>query len=103
MTNPIITDLNKRYTAKKYDKSKRVSIENMEVIKEALRLSPSSINSQPWKFIVVESDQAKQRFHSTFANAFEFNQPHAIKTSQLTEECVVGDMKQYMNFFTQLA
>ena len=59
VSHQIITDLNSRYTAKKYDETKRVSQEDMAIIKEALRLSASSINSQPWKFIVIESDEAK--------------------------------------------
>lgn len=81
MTHPIIQDLNTRYTAKKYDATKRISAEDMQVIKEAIRLSASSINSQPWKFIVLESDDAKQRFHNTFANMHQFNQPHAKEAS----------------------
>lgn len=81
MSHPIISDLNKRYTVKKYDSSKRISSEDMSVILEALRLSASSINSQPWKFIVIESDEAKQRFHDTFANMHQFNQPHAKEAS----------------------
>ncbi|MBD1388786.1 NAD(P)H-dependent oxidoreductase [Neiella sp. HB171785] len=81
MTHPIIRDLNARYTAKKYDPSKRISEEDIKVIKEALRMSASSINSQPWKFIVIESDAAKQRFHDTFANMHQFNQPHAKAAS----------------------
>lgn len=80
-SHQIILDLNNRYTAKKYDATKRISAEDMAVIKEALRLSASSINSQPWKFIVIESDQAKQRFHDTFANKHQFNQPHAKEAS----------------------
>lgn len=81
MSHQIINDLNQRYTAKKYDTTKRVSQENMAIIKEAIRLSASSINSQPWKFIVIESDAAKQRFHDTFVNMFQFNQPHAKEAS----------------------
>lgn len=83
MSHPIITDLNKRYTAKKYDATKHISPEHMQVIKEAIRLSASSINSQPWKFIVIESEQAKQRFHDTFANKYQFNQPHAKEASHI--------------------
>jgi len=81
MAHQIITDLNNRYTAKKYDAEKRITSEDMEVIKEAIRLSASSINSQPWKFIVIESDEAKQRFHDTFENMHQFNQPHAKSAS----------------------
>lgn len=81
MAHQIITDLNNRYTAKKYDAEKRITSEDMEVIKESIRLSASSINSQPWKFIVIESDEAKQRFHDTFENMHQFNQPHAKSAS----------------------
>jgi len=81
VSHQIIKDLNSRYTAKKYDETKRISIEDMDVIKEALRLSASSINSQPWKFIVIESDEAKLRFHDTYANQYQFNQPHAKEAS----------------------
>lgn len=81
MSHQIIKDLNNRYTAKMYDATKRISVEDMEIIKEAIRLSASSINSQPWKFLVIESDQAKQRLHDTFANKFQFNQHHIKEAS----------------------
>ena len=81
MTHQVIKDLNSRYTAKKYDETKRISAEDLDVVKEALRLTASSINSQPWKFIIIESDEAKQRLHDSYANMFEFNQPHAKQAS----------------------
>lgn len=81
MTHQIIKDLNARYTVKAYDESKKISADDMAVIKEALRMSASSINSQPWKFIIIESDEAKERFHHTFDNMFQFNQPHAKTAS----------------------
>mgnify|MGYP003629414481 FL=1 len=81
MSHQIIKDLSTRYTVKKYDTSKRISDEDIAVIKEAIRLSASSINSQPWKFILVESDEGKQRLHDTFANKHQFNQHHAKEAS----------------------
>ncbi|APD85237.1 NAD(P)H-dependent oxidoreductase [Alteromonas sp. Mex14] len=81
MTNPIIEDLNKRYTVKKYNVNKRIAADDLATILEALRLSASSINSQPWKFVVVESDEAKQRLHNSFENKHQFNQPHAKEAS----------------------
>ncbi|RCX06969.1 NAD(P)H-dependent oxidoreductase [Marinomonas foliarum] len=83
MSHQIITDLKNRHTAKHYDATKKISQADLEVIYEAMRLSPSSINSQPWKFIVIESDAAKQRFHDTFANKFQFNQKHAKGASHI--------------------
>ena len=83
MSQQIISELNQRYTAKKYDVTKRISSTDLEVIKEAIRLSASSINSQPWKFIIIESDEAKQRFSDSFANKHQFNQPHAKEASHI--------------------
>ena len=83
MQHEIIRDLNNRYTCKKYDSSKKVSSSDLEVLYEAMRLSASSINSQPWKFIVLESDEAKQRMYDTFANKYQFNQQHIFESSQI--------------------
>lgn len=83
MTHPIIHDLQNRYTAKRYDPTKRIAPADLDVIYEALRLSASSINSQPWKFVVIESDEARQRMHDTFANKYQFNQPHIKAASQI--------------------
>ncbi len=79
----IINDLETRYTAKKYDATKKLSQQDLEVLYQALRLSPSSINSQPWKFIVIESDAAKQRMVDSFANKFQFNQHHILACSHI--------------------
>ncbi len=83
MTHPIIEDLNWRHTTKKYDTSRKVSEEDLAVLYEAMRLSASSINSQPWKFVVIESDEARKRMSNTFANKFQFNEPHVFDISQI--------------------
>jgi len=83
MKHPIIEDLNWRHTTKKYDATKKVSQEDLDVLFEAMRLSASSINSQPWKFIVIESDEAKARMNKTFANKHQYNQPHVFDSSQI--------------------
>ena len=79
----IISDLTTRYTSKKYDPSKKVSQQDLSILYQALRLSPSSINSQPWKFIVIESEEAKQRMFDSFANKHQFNQPHILACSHV--------------------
>ena len=54
MTN-IIDALNWRYATKKFDDTKMVSSKDMETIKEALRLTPSSFGLQPWKFVIIKN------------------------------------------------
>jgi len=83
MSHQIIKDLETRYTSKHYDASKRIAQEDLNIIYEVLRLSPSSINSQPWKFVVIESDEAKQRFQDSFVNKFQFNQIRSKDASHI--------------------
>lgn len=83
MNNPIIEDLRWRYTTKKYDPNKKIPKKDLDVLFEAMRLSASSINSQPWKFVVLESDAAKARMNKTFANKYHFNQPHVFDSSHI--------------------
>lgn len=81
--HPIIEDLLWRHTTKKYDTTKKIPQEDLEILFEAMRLSASSINSQPWKFVVINSDEAKERMNKTFAQKFQFNQPHVFDSSQI--------------------
>lgn len=83
MTHPIIEDLLWRHTTKKYDSTKKVSQKDLDVLFEAMRLTASSINSQPWKFIVVESEKAKDRLNMTFLKKYQFNQPHVFDSSHI--------------------
>ncbi len=83
MTHPIIDDLLWRHTCKKYDTSRKIPQQDLDVLFEAMRLSASSINSQPWRFVVIDSDSAKERMSRTFARQYQFNQPHVFDSSQI--------------------
>ncbi len=83
MSNQIIEDLRWRYTTKKYDAGRKIPQEDLDVLLESMRLSASSINSQPWRFVVIESDSAKERMDQTFARNFQFNQPYVFDSSHI--------------------
>lgn len=83
MTHPIIKDLTSRHTVKKYDASRKIPAADLAILFEAMRLSASSINSQPWKFIVLESDEAKSRLNNTFVTMHEYNKKHVFDSSQV--------------------
>ena len=55
----ILELIQKRYSAKKYNAEKEIPQEKIEALKEILRLTPSSINIQPWKFTFVENPEIK--------------------------------------------
>ena len=53
--------MRKRRSCRAFDPAKLVSREDLLKIVEAGRLSPSGCNSQPWKFIVIDSAEAKAK------------------------------------------
>ncbi|PST84532.1 NAD(P)H-dependent oxidoreductase [Pedobacter yulinensis] len=64
----------KRYATKKYDTTKMLSPEVIASMKEILRLSPSSINSQPWSFtFVTDRVLKKQLAAKSYANEQSIN------------------------------
>ncbi|GBQ08370.1 oxygen-insensitive NAD(P)H nitroreductase [Saccharibacter floricola] len=57
----LLHTLQKRYTTKAYDGARRIPDETIAQLLEALRLSPSSVNSQPWHFIIADDNAGKER------------------------------------------
>lgn len=57
----VLDQLNWRYAAKAFDPSKRISDQDWNALQEALRLAPSSFGLQPWRFLVVDSAEFRQR------------------------------------------
>jgi len=53
--------MEQRYTTKKYDSTKKITSDDIDALKEIMRLSPSSINSQPWRFTFVSDQKTKEK------------------------------------------
>lgn len=50
-----------RYATKKFDATKKVSIENIEMLKEAIQLSASSYGLQLYKVFIIETQELKEK------------------------------------------
>ncbi|MCF0148624.1 MAG: NAD(P)H-dependent oxidoreductase [Clostridium sp.] len=55
----ILNSLKNRYSCKEFDKNKKIKDEDLKLILESGRLSPSSIGIEPWKFLVVTNEELK--------------------------------------------
>ena len=62
-----------RQSAKAYNPSKKISAENVDKVKELLRYSPSSVNAQPWHFVLSSSDEAKAKIVKATEKLYPFN------------------------------
>lgn len=50
-----------RSTCRYYDANKKISREDMEYILELGRLSPSSVGSEPWQFLVLQNEALREK------------------------------------------
>lgn len=87
-----------RYSTKSFDPAKKISDEVMESIKTLLRYSPSSVNIQPWHFIIAASEEGKNRIAASTRPGFEFNTAKITDASHVVLLCAKTDVDEaYMN------
>ena len=68
-----------RYTTKHYS-GKTIPREQFDQLLEILRLAPSSVNSQTWKFITVSTPEAKNKIIDAI---LDFNRERVLKASDV--------------------
>lgn len=65
---------NWRYATKKFDAQKKVSSEDLNVLKEAIRISSSSYGLQPYKVLILDNTELREKL-----------KPAAWNQSQITD------------------
>jgi nitroreductase/dihydropteridine reductase len=81
-----------RYATKAYNAEKKIPQTQFEKLLEILRFSPSSVNIQPWHFLVAESDQAKQRIASALTGNYVYNAAKVLHSSHTLVFCTRTDI-----------
>lgn len=86
--------LQQRYTTKAYDASKVIPQPEFDQLLEVLKLTPSSINIQPWHFFVAATDSAKQRIATALVGDYAYNAPKVLNASHTIVFCSKTDINQ---------
>lgn len=82
-----------RYTTKKYNPEQKITSTQIEELKEIIRLSPSSINSQPWKFSFISDKDTLEKL----ASVSYFNAEKIEKASHLVVFSALDDITTFEN------
>ena len=83
----ILELIEKRYSAKKYNSDKAIPQEKIEDLKAILRLTPSSINIQPWKFTFVQNPEIKAQLASvSMHNEEKINQAKLLVVFSVADD-----------------
>ena len=81
-----------RYATKAYDAEKKIPQAQFEKLFEILRFSPSSVNIQPWHFLIAETDEAKQRIASALTGNYIYNAAKVLNSSHTLVFCTRTDI-----------
>ncbi|WP_028108346.1 oxygen-insensitive NAD(P)H-dependent nitroreductase NfsB [Ferrimonas futtsuensis] len=76
-----------RYSTKEFDGSKTIPAELFDQVKALLRFSPSSVNSQPWHFVIADSEEGRQRIAKGTQGFFAFNEAKVLNASHVVLFC----------------
>jgi nitroreductase len=78
----IIEDLKWRYATKKYDTSKKISESDLDILKNVLALVPTSNGLQPFKFLIIENHELREKLKEK-----SYNQSQIADASHLIVMC----------------
>lgn len=99
MTN--ITQVFKtRYSTKAFDSSKKITAEDFAHLQNALQLSPSSVNLQPWHFVIASSEEGKAKMSKSTEGFFVFNKEKVLNASHVVVLCAKTNISN--NYLEQI-
>lgn len=82
-----------RYTTKAYDPHKHIGAAVMEQLQTLLRYSPSSVNSQPWHFVIASSDEAKAKIARATTGPYSGNKAKVLNASHVVVLCARRELE----------
>lgn len=87
--------VHKRFTAKKYDPDKKIPDTVIRQLIDLLRYTPTSINSQPYHFIVASTKESINHIAKSMDNAaFLYNKGKVTDSSHTVVICSKTDMDE---------
>jgi nitroreductase/dihydropteridine reductase len=83
-----------RHTCKAFDPAKKIVPADMAALRTVLRYAPSSVNSQPWHFVVAESAAGKAQVVEAMHGGFAYNAPKVLNCSHAVVLCARTDLDE---------
>jgi len=90
----ILASAERRYAAKAFDPSRKLTQEQINTLKSVLRLSPSSINFQGWHFIIATSAEAKAKIAEACQGAMAYNAKKINDAAMMVVLCAKTEATQ---------
>ncbi|WML49962.1 NAD(P)H-dependent oxidoreductase [Neobacillus sp. PS3-34] len=95
-----------RHATKEFNPEKKISEEDFRFILETARLSPSSLGIEPWKFIIIQNAQLKEKLRTVSwgaqgqlptASHFVLILARTMKDTKYDSDYIAQQMKEVRN------
>lgn len=84
----------RRHTVKAFEQGKSLPQDEIETLLNVLRNSPSSVNSQPWHFVVASTEAGREQIAASTEGAFAYNSPKVRNASHVIALCMRTDLDE---------
>jgi nitroreductase / dihydropteridine reductase len=83
-----------RHTAKAFDPVKKIPEAVFEELRVLLRHSPSSVNGQPWHFVIATTGEGKAQVAQAAHGPYAYNEPKIRNASHVVVLCARTDIDE---------
>ncbi|XTZ38530.1 oxygen-insensitive NAD(P)H nitroreductase [Salmonella enterica] len=83
-----------RHTVKAFEPGQTLPQEQIETLLNVLQNSPSSVNSQPWHFVVASTSEGRELIAKSTTGAFAYNEPKVLNASHVIAMCIRSDIDE---------
>lgn len=83
----IVQHAQRRHTSKAFDAGRKIPEFTIDELRTLLRHSPSSVNSQPWHFVIAHSDEGKARIAKATQSGHAYNEAKIRNASHVIVFC----------------
>lgn len=81
-----------RHTVKAFEGGRALPQEQIETLLTVLHQTPSSVNSQPWHFVVASTPEGRARIAKATTGAYAYNEPKVLNASHVIALCMHSDL-----------
>lgn len=90
----VISVSKQRFTTKKYDTRRKIDPETVTKIETLLQMAPSSLNTQPWHYIIAGTEQGRDLIAQATDDKYAMNAQKIRQASHVVVFCVRDDMDE---------
>lgn len=86
-----------RYATKRYDRTQKISSADWETLKMSLLMAPSSYGVQPWKFLVIENPEVREKLKAASWNQTQVTEASHYVVFLYKEEIDEAFIQKYLD------